>query len=44
MIKQGVLGKRYTGIVNCATTIATDEGIKGLWKGNFTNVIRYFPT
>ncbi len=44
MIKVGVLSRRYGGIVDCITTVAKDEGIKGLWKGNFTNVLRYFPT
>lgn len=44
MIKTGKLEKPYTGILNCGTRVATEEGFKSLWKGNFTNVIRYFPT
>ena len=44
MIKSGALDKPYAGIVDCATTVAKDEGVKALWKGNGTNVIRYFPT
>ena len=44
MIKSGALDKPYGGIVDCATTVARDEGVKALWKGNGTNVIRYFPT
>lgn len=44
MIKQGTLEKRYGGIADCARRIVADEGAKSLWKGNWTNVLRYFPT
>jgi len=44
MLKSGSLEKPYGGIMDCATTIVKDEGVKALWKGNGTNVIRYFPT
>jgi len=36
--------KRYTGIVNCFSRVASEQGIQAFWRGNFTNVIRYFPT
>jgi solute carrier family 25 (adenine nucleotide translocator) protein 4/5/6/31 len=35
---------RYTGIVNCFSRVSSEQGIKAFWRGNFTNVIRYFPT
>lgn len=35
---------RYTGIVNCFTRIATEQGIGAFWRGNTVNIIRYFPT
>jgi len=35
---------RYTGIINCFTRVASEQGIAAFWRGNFTNVIRYFPT
>lgn len=35
---------RYTGIVNCFSRVASEQGIAAFWRGNFTNVIRYFPT
>jgi len=35
---------RYTGIVNCFTRVAAEQGISAFWRGNLTNVIRYFPT
>jgi solute carrier family 25 (adenine nucleotide translocator) protein 4/5/6/31 len=35
---------RYTGIGNCFTRVASEQGIAAFWRGNFTNVIRYFPT
>jgi len=36
--------KRYTGIVDCFSRVASEQGIKAFWRGNFTNIIRYFPT
>lgn len=44
MLKAGTLDKPYKGIVDCCQRIVHDEGVKALWKGNGTNVIRYFPT
>jgi len=35
---------RYTGIVNCFTRVAAEQGIGAFWRGNFVNVLRYFPT
>jgi len=36
--------KRYTGIFDCFKRVASEQGIAAFWRGNFTNVIRYFPT
>lgn len=36
--------KRYSGIVDCFTRVAKEQGISAFWRGNFTNIIRYFPT
>jgi solute carrier family 25 (adenine nucleotide translocator) protein 4/5/6/31 len=36
--------QRYTGIVNCFVRVSQEQGILAFWRGNFTNVIRYFPT
>ena len=35
---------RYTGIGNCFTRVYSEQGLQAFWRGNFTNVIRYFPT
>jgi solute carrier family 25 (mitochondrial adenine nucleotide translocator), member 4/5/6/31 len=35
---------RYTGIGNCFTRVAAEQGIASFWRGNLANVIRYFPT
>jgi solute carrier family 25 (adenine nucleotide translocator) protein 4/5/6/31 len=35
---------RYTGIVDCFTRVSSEQGIKAFWRGNMTNIIRYFPT
>jgi solute carrier family 25 (adenine nucleotide translocator) protein 4/5/6/31 len=34
----------YTGIVNCFTRVAREQGVLSFWRGNAANVIRYFPT
>merc|ERR1712044_136402 len=44
MIKQGVLDRRYTGIVDCTRRTMASEGVGSFWRGNLANVIRYFPT
>ena len=44
MLKKGTLDKPYKGIADCLNRIKSQEGVKALWKGNFTNVLRYFPT
>jgi solute carrier family 25 (adenine nucleotide translocator) protein 4/5/6/31 len=44
MIKQGVLDRRYTGIVDCTKRTMASEGIGSFWRGNLANVLRYFPT
>jgi len=35
---------RYTGIVDCFTRVAKEQGVGAFWRGNLTNIIRYFPT
>jgi len=35
---------RYTGIVDCFSRVSSEQGVKAFWRGNFTNIIRYFPT
>merc|ERR1712230_197421 len=42
-IKSGEV-PRYTGIMNCFTRVAAEQGISAFWRGNFVNVLRYFPT
>lgn len=36
--------KRYKGIVDCFVRIPREQGFLAFWRGNFANVIRYFPT
>jgi len=43
LIKSGKVA-RYTGIGNCFTRVYQEQGLGAFWRGNFTNVIRYFPT
>merc|ERR1711965_1174377 len=35
---------QYTGIGNCFSRILSEQGLASFWRGNLTNVIRYFPT
>lgn len=35
---------RYTGIMDCFSRVASEQGIGAFWRGNLTNIIRYFPT
>mmetsp|Transcript_19315 Transcript_19315/g.28543 ORF Transcript_19315/g.28543 Transcript_19315/m.28543 type:complete len:306 (+) Transcript_19315:82-999(+) len=35
---------RYTGIGNCFVRVYQEQGLNAFWRGNFTNVLRYFPT
>jgi len=35
---------RFTGIVDCFTRVAKEQGVGAFWRGNLTNIIRYFPT
>jgi len=44
MLKTGKLKEPYTGIINCGSRVMKEEGVSALWKGNWTNVLRYFPT
>lgn len=37
-------GNRYTGIGNCFSRVIAEDGVMSLWRGNFVNVLRYFPT
>jgi len=44
MLKVGALDKPYKGIADCGSRVVAEEGFNALWKGNFVNVLRYFPT
>jgi solute carrier family 25 (adenine nucleotide translocator) protein 4/5/6/31 len=34
----------YTGFFNCFVRVCKEEGAVALWRGNWANVVRYFPT
>ncbi|XP_057798003.1 ADP,ATP carrier protein, mitochondrial-like [Salvia miltiorrhiza] len=44
LIKAGRLSQPYKGITDCFNRTIKDEGFASLWRGNATNVLRYFPT
>lgn len=43
LIKSGEV-PRYTGIGNAFTRVYQEQGLAAFWRGNLTNVLRYFPT
>jgi solute carrier family 25 (adenine nucleotide translocator) protein 4/5/6/31 len=43
LIRSGQVA-RYTGIGNCFIRVYSEQGLGAFWRGNLTNVIRYFPT
>ncbi|XP_012279397.1 ADP,ATP carrier protein 2 [Orussus abietinus] len=42
--KQIAEDQRYKGMVDCFIRIPKEQGFLSYWRGNFANVIRYFPT
>ncbi|KAH1187268.1 hypothetical protein KIL84_020017 [Mauremys mutica] len=42
--KQIAADKQYKGIIDCVVRIPKEQGVLSFWRGNFANVIRYFPT
>ena len=44
IIKSGKIDKPFLGIIDCASRTYRHEGFLSFWRGNLTNVIRYFPT
>lgn len=36
-------GKKFTGIWDCLTRTVKEEGVLSLWRGNWPNIVRYFP-
>lgn len=35
---------KYTSMNNCFSRVAKEEGFLAFWRGNWANIIRYFPT
>eukprot|EP01120_Amphizonella_sp_Union-15-10_P007824 TRINITY_DN268_c1_g1_i8.p1 TRINITY_DN268_c1_g1~~TRINITY_DN268_c1_g1_i8.p1 ORF type:complete len:339 (-),score=85.76 TRINITY_DN268_c1_g1_i8:255-1208(-) len=44
MLKTGRLDRPYKGIGECFSRVLKEEGLISFWRGNFANVLRYFPT
>ncbi|XP_017772402.1 PREDICTED: ADP,ATP carrier protein 1-like [Nicrophorus vespilloides] len=36
--------QQYKGMIDCFVRIPKEQGFLSYWRGNFANVIRYFPT
>ncbi|OBZ65090.1 ADP,ATP carrier protein [Grifola frondosa] len=44
MLGAGRLDRPYLGMADCFKRTYADEGFRSFWRGNGTNIIRYFPT
>lgn len=44
MLKTGRLATPYGGVLDCFRRTIAEEGVVALWRGNWANVLRYFPT
>lgn len=44
MLATGRLDRPYAGVIDCFRRTYQHEGMLSFWRGNGTNVIRYFPT
>ena len=36
--------KPYKGIMDCVVRVPQEQGFSAFWRGNWANVLRYFPT
>jgi len=36
--------KPYKGIMDCIVRVPQEQGVAAFWRGNWANVLRYFPT
>lgn len=37
-------GHKYEGVRDCVVRVFREEGFRAFWKGNFPNILLYFPT
>jgi solute carrier family 25 (adenine nucleotide translocator) protein 4/5/6/31 len=42
--EQSAITKPYKGIVDVFVRVPREQGVASLWRGNWANVLRYFPT
>jgi len=44
LIKQGVLDRPYSGVIDCGRRVFQNDGFLSFWRGNWVNCVRYIPT
>ena len=44
LLEKGTIKNPYGGIIDCFKRLYQEEGMRAYYKGNLTNVLRYFPT
>lgn len=43
LIKQGRLNRPYSNVVDCFRRVTVEEGRKAFWKGNCSNLLKFYP-
>jgi len=42
LVRRGSLDKPYSGMIDCASTVYKNEGIRAFWKGNGASLLKGF--
>jgi solute carrier family 25 (adenine nucleotide translocator) protein 4/5/6/31 len=42
--ESAAITKPYKGIMDCIVRVPQEQGVAAFWRGNWANVLRYFPT
>ena len=43
LIKQGRLSRPYSNVVDCFYRVTIQEGKRAFWKGNCSNLLKFYP-
>jgi len=44
LIRQSLISDPYKSLFDCFIKVYKTEGFKGFWKGNTSNLLRYYPS
>jgi solute carrier family 25 (mitochondrial adenine nucleotide translocator), member 4/5/6/31 len=43
LIKQGRLKRPYSNVLDCFHRVTKEEGKRAFWKGNCSNLLKFYP-